>query len=79
MRMMLIAIIGTGSLIYFPMKVHFMLVLRSFWKHKRDFNETVALQELQKQMERAHKKRQPPSSSGIALELSNLQKGLDED
>jgi len=40
---MLIAIIGTGCLIYFPMKVHFMLVLRAFWKEKLEQNETLAL------------------------------------
>ena len=46
--MMLIAILCTGSLTYFPMKVHFMLVLRSLWKEKRDFNDTLAIQELQR-------------------------------
>jgi len=43
LRLMLIAIIGTGCLIYFPMKVHFMLVLRAFWKEKLEQNETLAL------------------------------------
>ena len=36
LKLFLIAMIVFGSLIYFPLKIHFMLVLRSFWKHKRD-------------------------------------------
>ena len=48
LKMMLIAVIVAGSLVYFPIKLHFMLVLRSFWKRKRDQNEMVALNELHK-------------------------------
>ena len=58
LKMMLIAMIVTGSLVYFPLKLHFTLVLRSFWKRKRDQNEMQALNELHKQMRLAEQKRQ---------------------
>ena len=35
-RIMLTACIVTGSLVYFPIKIHFMLVLRSHWKKRRE-------------------------------------------
>lgn len=68
---MLAAVLGTGSLIYFPIKIHFMLVLRSFWKEKRDLNESLALQALKKQMQDSQRQKnqiQPfPTSLGADL------------
>ena len=39
LRMVTIAALVTGSLIYFPLKVHLMLVLRAFFKDKRDMED----------------------------------------
>ena len=36
LRMVTIALLVTGSLIYFPLKYHMMLVLRAFYKDKKE-------------------------------------------
>ena len=44
-RMVTIAAVVTASLIYFPFKFHFMLVLRAYYKDKRDARENLIYQE----------------------------------
>ena len=43
LHIIVIAILVTGSLVYFPIKFHFFLVLRAFWKRKRDQNEMIEI------------------------------------
>ena len=43
LHMIVIAIMVTTCLVYFPLKFHFFLVLRAYWKRKRDQNEMIAL------------------------------------
>ena len=35
-RLVVIMIVVVSSLVYFPLKVHFTLVMRAFYKQKRD-------------------------------------------
>ena len=48
-RMVTIATIVTASLIYFPLKFHFMLVLRAYFKDKRDARDYLIYQERMQQ------------------------------
>ena len=43
LRLIVIGVMVTTSLVYFPLKFHFFLVLRAYWKRKRDQNEMIAL------------------------------------